>query len=106
MGYDDNFGKSCEALEGRGGANVMTIGWTQFGVVWGEPVLSALVRPSRHTYALLEKAPYFSARVPRRGELSRELAYCGSRSGREYDKGSDTPHMVCFGKVLRAENFS
>ena len=106
MRYDDNFGKSCEALEGRGGSNVMTIGWTQLGVVWGEPVLSALVRLSRHTYALLEKTPYFSVCVPRRGELAKELAYCGPRSGREYDKGSDAPHMACFGKVLRAESFS
>lgn len=96
MRYDEHFNELCEAMEGpgaflvvedaKGRVNTMTIGWAQLGVIWGEPVMSVLVRPSRHTYSLLETATHFSVCVPRRGELKKELAFCGSKSGREYDK--------------------
>ncbi len=95
MRYDENFQLLCGALEGAGAflvveaggrVNAMTIGWAQLGVVWGEPVLTVLVRPSRHTHKMLEKAARFSVCVPRRGELKKELAYCGTKSGRDYDK--------------------
>ncbi|HCC49357.1 MAG TPA: flavin reductase [Elusimicrobia bacterium] len=96
MKYCDNFDRLCEALEGagaflvvedgKGRVNAMTIGWAQLGVIWGEPVMTVLVRPSRHTHAMLEKAAGFTVCVPRRGEMKKELAFCGSKSGREYDK--------------------
>ncbi|OGR45027.1 MAG: hypothetical protein A2X35_06435 [Elusimicrobia bacterium GWA2_61_42] len=96
MKYCDNFEKLCEALEGAGAflvvedrigrVNAMTIGWAQAGVIWGQPIMTVLVRPSRHTHALLENATHFSVCVPRRGELKKELAFCGSKSGRDYDK--------------------
>jgi flavin reductase (DIM6/NTAB) family NADH-FMN oxidoreductase RutF len=96
MKYGEKFDKLCEALEGpgaflvvedkKGRVNVMTIGWAQLGVVWGEPVLTVLVRPSRHTHSLLEKAAHFSVCVPARGAMKKELAFCGTKSGREYDK--------------------
>lgn len=96
MRYDENYKELCEALEGagaflvaadkKGRVNAMTIGWAQLGVVWGQPVLTVLVRPSRHTHALLADASHFSVCVPRRGELKKELAFCGTKSGRDYDK--------------------
>jgi len=96
MRYDEHFKELCEALEGagaflvvadkKGRVNLMTIGWAQLGVIWGEPVMSVLVRPSRHTWSLLETAAHFSVCVPRRGELKKELAFCGTKSGRDYDK--------------------
>jgi flavin reductase (DIM6/NTAB) family NADH-FMN oxidoreductase RutF len=96
MNYSKNFDKLCGALEGggaflvaenkKGRVNVMTIGWAQAGFMWGEPVLTVLVRPSRYTYLLLEDAAHFSVCVPRAGELSKELLFCGSKSGRDYDK--------------------
>ena len=96
MKYSDNFDRLCEAMEGpgaflvvedkKGRVNVMTIGWVQEGVIWGEPILSVLVRPVRHTYSMMENAAYFSVCVPRRGEMKKELAFCGTKSGREYDK--------------------
>lgn len=96
MRYDENFGKLCEALEGpgaflvvedkKGRINAMTIGWAQLGVVWGQPVMTVLVRTSRHTHSMLENASHFSVCVPRRGEMQKELAFCGAKSGRDYDK--------------------
>ncbi len=96
MKYSENFGKLCGALEGNGAflvvenkkgrVNVMTIGWAQAGFIWGEPVLTVLVRHSRYTHLLLQGAGHFSVCVPRTGELSAELAFCGSKTGRDYDK--------------------
>jgi flavin reductase (DIM6/NTAB) family NADH-FMN oxidoreductase RutF len=94
-----DFDKLCLALkgpgaflvveDGRGGANPMTIGWAQLGVTWGLPVMSVLVRPSRHTYSLLRSASCFTVCVPREGEMRKELAFCGSRSGRDADKAKE-----------------
>ena len=96
MEYSKNLDKLCGALEGNGAflvvenkkgrVNVMTIGWGQAGFIWGDPVLTVLVRPSRYTHSLLGSATHFSVCVPRPGELTKELAFCGSRSGRDYEK--------------------
>ena len=68
-----------------GHANVMTIGWGMFGWVWGKPVLAVLVRPSRYTYELLEDGGDFTVNVPPR-TMAETVAYCGSVSGRNFDK--------------------
>ncbi len=44
--------------------NVMTIGWLEIGIVWGRPIITVLVRPSRYTFSLLEKNPFFVVSVP------------------------------------------
>ena len=66
--------------------NPMTIGWAQFGVVWARPVVTVMVRKSRYTYSLMEQSDVFTVSIPRAKEMSRELAFCGSRSGRDADK--------------------
>ena len=66
--------------------NPMTIGWGQFGVVWGKTVVSVLVRKSRFTSGLMEQAEVFTVSVPRTGELKKELGFCGARSGRDVNK--------------------
>ena len=65
--------------------NVMTIGWGQIGFIWGKPIWTVLVRPSRHTYRCIEHTGCFTVNVP--GEdLSMAAAVCGSKSGRDVDK--------------------
>ena len=66
--------------------NPMTIGWGQFGVLWGEPTFSVYVRKSRHTHALLQNADTFTVSVPAPGTLTKELAFCGTKSGRDVNK--------------------
>lgn len=66
--------------------NPMTIGWAQFGVVWSRPVVTVLVRKSRFTHGLIEETDVFTVSVPRDGELKKELAFCGTKSGRDVDK--------------------
>ena len=78
--------KGCFLTAGGDEPNPMTIGWAQFGVVWGKPMALVLVRKSRYTYGLMEKAQTFTVSVPREGAMKAELAYCGSHSGRDGDK--------------------
>lgn len=66
--------------------NTMTIGWANIGVIWGKPVLTVAVRYSRYTYELMEKSGEFTVSVPLNGGFKNELAYCGTKSGRDVDK--------------------
>lgn len=68
-----------------GRANIMTIGWVLFGIVWGKPIATVLVRPSRFTYFLLEGHPFFTINVPP-PHLSQAVVDCGKYSGRNVDK--------------------
>jgi flavin reductase (DIM6/NTAB) family NADH-FMN oxidoreductase RutF len=65
--------------------NTMTIGWATFGVVWSKPIMMVAVRSSRHTFEIIEKASDFTVTVPI-GDMRKETAYCGSKSGRDVDK--------------------
>jgi flavin reductase (DIM6/NTAB) family NADH-FMN oxidoreductase RutF len=67
------------------GLNTMTIGWATFGVVWSKPIMMVAVRSSRHTFGIMEAAADFTVTVPA-GGLDKELAFCGSKSGRDGDK--------------------
>ena len=71
--------KAGEAL------NTMTIGWATFGFIWQKPVMMVAVRSSRHTFGLMEAAEDFTVTVPS-GDMSKETAFCGSKSGRDLDK--------------------
>lgn len=74
-------------VSGKNG-NPMTIGWATAGIIWEKPVFTVLVRPSRYSFELLEENGEFTVNVPSADD--REMAYaakwCGSRSGRNYDK--------------------
>ena len=77
------------AVDANGKANPMTIGWGQIGVVWSRPIFTAYVRTSRYTWNCLQSAESFTINVPRPGELKEELAFCGTRSGRDVDKAAE-----------------
>ncbi|HNX27485.1 MAG TPA: flavin reductase family protein [Phycisphaerae bacterium] len=68
-----------------GKANIMTIGWCTAGFIWGMPVFSVLVRPSRYTYQGMEYSGCFTVNVPS-ADMNAALAVCGSKSGRDIDK--------------------
>jgi flavin reductase (DIM6/NTAB) family NADH-FMN oxidoreductase RutF len=65
--------------------NTMTIGWATFGIVWSKPIMMVAVRLSRHTFGIMEAAKDFTVTVPE-GGMDKELAFCGSKSGRDLDK--------------------
>lgn len=68
--------------------NTMTIGWGAIGVMWGMRVFIALVRPMRYTHQMLAQNPDFTVSIPSPGSLSKELAFAGTKSGRDMDKFS------------------
>jgi len=65
--------------------NTMTIGWATFGVIWGKPIMMVAVRSTRHTFEIIEAAKAFTVTVPA-GDMRKETAYCGTKSGRDVDK--------------------
>ena len=65
--------------------NTMAIGWAAFGVVWRIPIMMVAVRLTRHTFGIIEKAADFTVTIPS-GDMSKEIAFCGSKSGRDVDK--------------------
>ncbi|MHC4507126.1 MAG: flavin reductase family protein [Planctomycetota bacterium] len=82
-------GSGCLLVAGAERVNPMTIGWAEIGIVWGKPVFTVLVRPSRFTFGLMEEANEFSVNVP--GEaLADACMLCGTRSGRDIDKIAET----------------
>lgn len=92
--YQTLLDEACEQLK-HGGAflmtgkeeqNPMTIGWGQWGVIWGIPVCTVWVRHTRHSHGLLERDRVFTVSVPAAGTMKKELGFCGSRSGRDMDK--------------------
>ena len=80
-----NEGILLAALNATGTLNPMTIGWGVFGWVWGLPVFTVLVRPSRHTYSCIEATGEFTVNV-QRGDRKDIPCLCGTVSGRDRDK--------------------
>lgn len=65
--------------------NTMTIGWATFGFIWRKPIMMVAVRSSRHTFGIIDAARDFTVTVPA-GDMRKEIAFCGSKSGRDVDK--------------------
>ncbi len=93
--HDQYFSEVMRAMTSRGllltsrspdgRANSMTIGWGLIGSVWGLPIWTVLVRPSRYTYELIDQTGDFTISVPGPG-MDKACQICGSSSGRHRDK--------------------
>ena len=69
--------------------NTMTVSWGGVGIMWGKPVTYTFIRPQRYTFEFMEKNGYFSMSFF--DETQRDaLKFCGSKSGRDYDKVKET----------------
>lgn len=73
------------AYDSSGKANIMTIGWGTLGIIWGVPIWSVLVRPSRYTYDCIEHSGAFTVNVPTEA-MAPAMGICGTLSGRDIDK--------------------
>lgn len=73
------------ATKPSGESNVMTIGWGTIGTIWGRPIWTVLVRPSRFTFEFMEAAGHFTVNVPT-PEMKDYVLFCGTKSGRDNDK--------------------
>ncbi|MBO4707625.1 MAG: flavin reductase [Elusimicrobiaceae bacterium] len=81
--------------------NVMTIGWAQIGMIWSKPVMTVLVRKSRYTKGLIDGSKEFTISVPLNCDKQKELAYCGTVSGKDENK-FDTQRL----KLLESEKIN
>lgn len=70
--------------------NMMTASWGLMGVLWGKPVAEIFIRPSRYTLSFLEEHETFSLCVFPEELKKRVHGICGSASGRQVDKLSET----------------
>ncbi|MCP4710353.1 MAG: flavin reductase family protein [Planctomycetes bacterium] len=63
----------------------MAIGWAHVGVVWSEPIMIVYVRPSRHSYTVLEQMRQFTVNTATK-DMAKVVGMCGTVSGRDEDK--------------------
>ena len=77
----------CAGDEAR--ANMMTASWGMIGELWFRDVATCFVRPQRYTLEFLEEKDTF-ALCFFGTEQKQALSFCGSKSGRDYDKMKET----------------
>lgn len=68
--------------------NMMTASWGFSGEMWGKDCFIAAVRPTRHTYKILEDNDTFALCFM--GDNKEVHKICGSKSGRDIDKVKET----------------
>ncbi len=71
------------------GENVMIASWGMIGVMWGKKVFVAPVRESRYTKEFIDKTGEFCVSVPNAGEMLDAVKFCGTKSGRDFDKWTE-----------------
>ena len=69
--------------------NTMTISWGGVGILWNKPVAYTFIRPQRYTFEFLEKKDRFTISFYGEG-YRKALAFCGSKSGRDFNKPAET----------------
>ena len=70
-------------------SNTMTASWGGMGIMWNKCVVAIGIRPQRYTLGFVERNDLFTLSFfPE--EYRDALKFCGSRSGRDYDKAKET----------------
>ena len=81
--FDDRWTLITAGTQDR--CNTMTASWGGLGVLWNKNVATIYVRPQRYTFEFLENTDHFTLSFFSE-EWRKELAYCGTASGRDEDK--------------------
>ncbi len=69
--------------------NTMTASWGQIGVLWHKNVATIYIRPQRYTKEFVDANDVFTLSVLPE-EYRPALQFCGTKSGRDYDKAKET----------------
>ncbi|MBP1865388.1 flavin reductase (DIM6/NTAB) family NADH-FMN oxidoreductase RutF [Clostridium tetanomorphum] len=80
--------------------NTMTIGWANIGYQWKKPILAVMVRKSRYTFEMIERSSTFTVSIPVNKDMKKEVAICGSKSGRDIDKFKECNLKVASGRKV------
>ena len=81
-----------------GKVNTMSIAWGSIGIEWNQLIFTALVRQSRHTLDMLSTGE-FTVNIPMENR-KKEIAYCGTKSGRNTDKIADMGFTLVDGRKV------
>lgn len=109
MEFTESLDKSIKHLRKQGAfltaklddeINTMTIGWGSMGIIWGKPVFTIFVRQSRYTYNFIEKSGEFTVSIPINDNFKKELSFCGSKSGRDFNKIKECNLKLIPGEVI------
>ncbi len=68
--------------------NTMTVSWGAAGEIWGKDAVFIFIRPQRYTYEFVEKEDIFTLSFYG-NEFKDALRFCGSKSGRDFDKAAE-----------------
>jgi len=80
--------------------NLMTVAWGFIGYTWNRPVFIAMVRPSRYTHNFFRRSDVFSVNFMSE-QWKDALTFCGTHSGRYFDKFKETGLTPSEGLQLR-----
>ena len=90
---------------GSGKFNSMTVAWGSLGVLWEEPMIQVVVRPSRYTYGFMEKSDSFTV-CAFDSSYQEALRIMGSKSGRDTDKVKESQLTPCPSKMIAAPAYA
>ena len=65
--------------------NTMTASWGGIGILWNTDVAFTFIRDSRYTLEFMDSNEYYTLSFFN-GNFMKELAFCGTNSGRDVDK--------------------
>lgn len=82
--------------------NPMVVSWGMIGVMWGKKVLLAGIRDTRYSKELVDEVKDFTICIPKLGEMSDALVFCGRNSGRDFDKWKETGLEKAKAKVVQS----
>jgi flavin reductase (DIM6/NTAB) family NADH-FMN oxidoreductase RutF len=81
--------------------NTMTASWGALGELWNKDAAFIFIRPGRFTRSFADENSLFTLSFFEE-KYHKALAFCGEKSGRDYDKAAETgltPIVFCSGKV-------
>ena len=77
--------------------NTMTASWGGLGILWNKPMAIAYVRPQRYTKKFMDEQEYFTLSFYP-DSYRKQLALCGTKSGRDMDKVKECGFTVAAGE--------
>lgn len=78
--------------------NTMTASWGGLGILWSKPMAIAYIRPQRFTKQFVDENDCFTLSFFSE-TYRRQLALCGSKSGRDVDKVKECGFTVAAAEV-------
>jgi flavin reductase (DIM6/NTAB) family NADH-FMN oxidoreductase RutF len=66
--------------------NSMTVSWGQIGIEWHKQIFTTFIRTGRYTHQMIKEKKEFTVNIPMETRRKDILTFCGTKSGKDYDK--------------------